>query len=495
MTLKPISMQYTSLVRIHFPAGIISPGFLLNILEIAARVRVTHVRFGSRQQLLIDVPRRNFEEFTELCREKKITFFTKKDLSENIISSYAATGLYLSDSWLGEGVYKDVFDLFDYTPQLKVNISDSSQTFTPLFTGHINWIASSHIHFWFLYVRFPKTNVLFRWPELVYTNHISALSKQVELVVEEGARDGQQLVSRINEKISYISKPVEKDLELPRFHLPYYEGFNPYGSGYWLGIYRRDELFPVAFLKDLCTICLQTGISELYATTWKSIIIKGIAKSQRQPWDYVLGKYRINVRHAANELNWLVEDNCEDGLILKRHIVRYFDKEDVRTYGLCFAVKTKTRSGIFGSVIVRREEVKNPHRLKSLERFSILYTRGFNPNSSELILFREKVEKEFLGPYLVSLCKQFYEAESSKNDLKSYAAATVPAERSPAERDVYQCPHCLTIYDNTVGDPDNGIPAGTGFAGLPDNYCCPLCETGKSEFRHLKKEGAPSVAG
>ena len=65
---------------------------------------------------------------------------------------------------------------------------------------------------------------------------------------------------------------------------------------------------------------------------------------------YVLGKYRINVRHAANELNWQVEDNCESGLQIKRQIIRYFDKEDVRTYGLSFAVKTRRFSSMFGSV-------------------------------------------------------------------------------------------------------------------------------------------------
>jgi rubredoxin len=488
-------MQQISLVRINFPAGIISPGFLLELMEIASAVRIAHVRFGSRQQLLMDVPRKHFDEFVALCSERRVRFFTKKDTGENIISSYVAAGIFISDSWLSEGVYKDIFDLFDYLPQLKVNINDNTQTFTPLFTGNINWIASPHIHFWYLYVRFPNSNAIFRWPELVYTNNICILSKQIErLILDEGIQDGHLLVSLLKSGLTYISKAIEKDLVLPRFHLPYYEGFNQCGTGYWLGIYRRDELFSVAFLKDLCTICLQTKISELYATTWKSIIIKGIEKGQRLHWDYVLGKYRINVRHAANELNWLVEDDCEDGLILKRHIIRYFDKEDVRTYGLCFSIKIKSRSGIFGSVIIRREEVKNPHRLKSLERFSILYTAGFNPNSDELVLFRDKVEKEFLGLYLVSLCKQFYETESTKNEWKPHAAGPLSSEGSREEKEVYCCPDCLTVYNEEVGDPDLLIPAGTSFSKLPKDYCCPLCETSKTDFAPVQKIMSPSGA-
>ena len=46
----------------------------------------------------------------------------------------------------------------------------------------------------------------------------------------------------------------------------------------------------------------------------------------------------------------------------------------------------------------------------------------------------------------------------------------------------YQCPPCLYIYDPAVGDPDNGIPAGTPFEELPDDWVCPLCGEEKSAF-------------
>lgn len=489
-------MKLTNLVRINFPAGIISPGFLLEVLEIASLVKVAQVRFGARQQLLLEVPRIHMEAFTSLCGEKNIPFLTKKDSGENIVSSYAAAGIFITDSWLGEGVYKDVFDLFDYTPRLKVNISDSVQTFTPLFTGNINWVASPHMHFWYLYVRMPKTNTCFRWPELIYSNNLCTLSKKIEdLILDEGITGNPQLVSRIKAQLDYIARPVEKDLVLPRFHLPYYEGFNLQGTQYWLGIYRRDELFPVEFLKEACLICLQTKISELHATTWKSLIIKGIDKSQRQHWDYLLGKYRINVRHAANELNWIIEDNCEEGLILKRHIIRYFDKEDVRTYGLCFSVKTRTRSGIFGSVIIRREEIRNPHRLKSIERYAILYTADYNPNSGDYILYRNNIEKEFLGPYLVSLCKQFYEAESTRSAWTPTAANPSASETPHEEKAVHQCPHCLGVYSEEVGDPGQHIPAGTPFEALPGTYACPLCETPAAEFVAVQLAALAGEAG
>ena len=38
------------------------------------------------------------------------------------------------------------------------------------------------------------------------------------------------------------------------------------------------------------------------------------------------------------------------------------------------------------------------------------------------------------------------------------------------------------IYDPAEGDPGRGIEPGTPFSELPDNYECPVCFAGKSEF-------------
>ena len=142
---------------------------------------------------------------------------------------------------------------------------------------------------------------------------------------------------------------------LPAFTLPYYEGFNRAGEQIWLGIWRRDERFSVALLQELCRGCLQTRGGQLCTTPWKSLVIKGIAPADHRLWDAVLGRHRLNVRHAANELNWQVEDGRPAGLALKHELVRYFNEGDVRTYQLCFAIKTQPQTGLFGSVVVRRQ--------------------------------------------------------------------------------------------------------------------------------------------
>jgi len=46
----------------------------------------------------------------------------------------------------------------------------------------------------------------------------------------------------------------------------------------------------------------------------------------------------------------------------------------------------------------------------------------------------------------------------------------------------YVCNICGYVYDPVVGDPDNGIPAGTAFEEVPADWVCPICGSGKDEF-------------
>ena len=44
------------------------------------------------------------------------------------------------------------------------------------------------------------------------------------------------------------------------------------------------------------------------------------------------------------------------------------------------------------------------------------------------------------------------------------------------------CTSCGFIYDPAEGDPDGGIPAGTAFEEIPDDWFCPVCGARKKDF-------------
>jgi len=488
-------MRHAFQFKINFTGGIISPGYLYTLLESLREAGLTEVRFGLRQQLLIDASAREHDKVVAALDALQAVYEINKDEHPNISSSYPAAEIFIKNSWVGEGVYKDVFDLFDYKPTLKINITDSNQTFTPFFTGNLNWIASASSHFWYLVIRFPKTNTLFYWKDLVYTNDIGRVSQAIERLINSDPAawydnvqaNGDMLYTSITAQEKFIVKPAERPLTLPAFKLPYYEGYNDYGNKSWLGIYRRDEMFDINFLMDICRICLKTKSGELYTTPWKSIIIKGIEDKHRPLWGFILGKYRINVRHASNELNWQVEDGNHDGLAIKRQIIRQFDKEDVRTFGLCFAVKTHPKSGVFGSVLIRRQFASIRKQIRPLDKYDILYTADFNPNSKDYILFRADVAKEHLATYVIALCKYYYAQEDANELLPGSSYTTAPVVEHKETRKVYfQCRHCLTVYDEALGEAENHVLPGTSFEALPESYCCPLCESPKQDFERVE---------
>ena len=49
----------------------------------------------------------------------------------------------------------------------------------------------------------------------------------------------------------------------------------------------------------------------------------------------------------------------------------------------------------------------------------------------------------------------------------------------------FRCLVCGYEYDPAEGDPTKGIPPGTAFEDLPDDWTCPICGVGKEEFKKL----------
>ncbi len=483
-------------IKINFKGGIISPGDLYNILIAAGKSGVLYARFGLRQQLLFDVAAEEIKRITTELLLLGHHFEVDRDEMPNIVSSYPAEEIFITNTWLGEGVYKDIFDLVDYQPLLKINVSDSNQSFTPMLTGNINWVASPvSQQFWHLFIRFPRTNIIYEWKDIVYTNDIARMSKEIESMVYEhkekfydnpGA-SGDELYSMISSG-NYITKPAEKKLELPSFNLPYYEGLNRYHDKSWLGIYRRDELFDIEFLKEACSLCLQTKIGQLCSTPWKTIIIKGIEEKDRTHWNHLLAKYQVNVRHAANELNFQVEDNCKEGLALKNYLVKYLSRDDVRTFGICFGIKMRSKSEIFSSILIRKSPLFRIGKWGFFHFYDVLCAKDFNPNERTGSVYSRYNFRVWLPEQLRRVILDFYTHQS-----KTFAKAGKGKPRKDAivktekKEYVYQCKHCLSVYDVNADGSANGIANGTAFEKLPGDYNCFLCEAPAEDFVKIEK--------
>jgi rubredoxin len=481
-------------IIINFPGGIISPGNLYNILVAATKARIQNVRFGLRQQLLIDTTTYNIAIFTNELDKLDIDYEVDSNHFPNIISSYPAEEIFIRKTWLTEGVYKDILDDMDFKPSVKVNICDSDQSFTPMLTGNINWIASSQSeHYWHLIIRFPKTNVIYEWNQLCYTNHIAQVTRELESIIKNNPAqfidheqaNGEDLFALLDQE-NFILKPAESTVSLSSFNLPYYEGLNRYNNKYWLGIYRRDELFNIAFLKKLCLLCLDTKLGQLCCTSWKTIIVKGIDEKDKNLWNTLLEEFEINMRHAANELNFQVEDNCNEGLALKNFLVKHLSIGDTRTFGICFGIKTRKKSEVFSSILIQKRHLINLLGIKIFPVYDILCAKDFNPNERTGEIF-SKSNPSFLLPEQIrrSIFKFYkYRLNAIKTGIQKQGFQTEEAIKKDGVF-LYQCNNCLTVYNERIGEVENNIAPGTAFDDLPNDYCCTLCEGEKENFTKI----------
>jgi len=475
-------------IKVNCPGGILTTGTLTALLGVLKALDISYLQFGLRQCIYFQVDKALLPLFYNTIDKTAIQYEMNPEHWPNIVSSYPGAEIFNTHTWLGEGVYKDILDSMDFKPNLKININDPHQSFTPFFTGNINWLASDTApHFWYLYLRLPKTNTILAWDELVYTNDLMSYSRELDnfliahpITHPDQVDPGIRFLKNQLKRSGWITKQKENDLNLPAFTLPYYEGFNPYHDRYWLGIYRRDESYPVPFLQDLCTQARESHIGQLCITPWKSIVIKGIEEKDKFQWNQVLARHHINVRHALNELNFQVEDLNPDGLALKKYLIHHFNTDDIPTEGICFGIKTRLKSEVFSSILIRKRYLIPWFGLHIFPVYDILVAKDFNPNERTEFLFSSGLFRYLLADQLMLCIASYYRTQtSSASGITPIKPILAPPAHEREIEYVFQCTNCLTLVD-----PDLENDRLSSDENYREGFLCSVCD---SDFSYFSK--------
>jgi flavin reductase (DIM6/NTAB) family NADH-FMN oxidoreductase RutF/rubredoxin len=91
------------------------------------------------------------------------------------------------------------------------------------------------------------------------------------------------------------------------------------------------------------------------------------------------------------------------------------------------------------------------------------------PKNAPTYIEKEKLENEQVPEQVVKPEKESVEEHKH--------------EYTRDESGVYTCSICGFQYDPEEGDPALGIPPGTPFEDLPEDYKCPICNAGKDYFK------------
>jgi rubredoxin len=472
------------LLRVLLKGGVASPDFLLQLLECAESFGNQTIFFGSRQDVLF-YQNKN-EAADELPEPYEKILYDRNSGEQNIVSSFVCVDVYPSTSWVHAGTYLRVLDSFQYPHQLRVNIVDPKQTLVPLFYGHINFVASTVDNYWYLYINNNENGQPEAWNCLVFTDDLAVVAEEVEkIILNSPGLSATEYFDRLMKSLQVNTIKVQEPLVLPESFFPNYEGFYlmENKTEYWAGFYWRNNQYDIPFLKEVCNLCKQFDIGRIAITPWKTFMVKGIKLAHRVYWEELLGRFGINLRHSSFELNWHLPLLDNDALALKKYIVGRFDKRDVRTFGMSFAIKSGP-SEEFTSVVI---EVKTPHllsvNLKWLVKYDVWFAYDFNPNNHKYILYEQNLSKNELPEVLTELSKKYYSRLTVQN---RHLINPKPASAKKLKKIVYQCPDCFTVYDERYGDSFAGISAHTPFRLLPDGYCCQLCEQSKNQFVEIE---------
>ncbi|NIJ44382.1 rubredoxin [Wenyingzhuangia heitensis] len=470
-----------TLKRIFIKGGVISPNELKQVIQLAKALNLKTISFGSRQDILLPV-QQNQEHLLK-------TYFPqfKQDIEEslkfqNIVSSYVCADVFPQTSWLSATTYLYLHEEFKYNPSLKINIVDPQQNLVPIYNGQLNFIASKNEDYWYLNLNLPGWDKHTSYPVLVYTWNISKVAKAVEEEYQN-FDNIQDLYNRVNELVDSNNKVISEPLSIPFRPFPYYEGMNKMGiNQYWLGLYWRNNKYDIQFLEEFCDFCMDYKISRICITPWKSFIVKGIEKEYKFMLEKFLGQRGINVRHSSLELNWHLPVNDSEALKLKRFIVKSFDQNDISTYGLTIGYHERSESPrYFTSMIIEKNpSPKIANEFETINSYNVLYCKNFDPNTGEYIQYAQNVEEIELPGLLMKLSQLYF--DQLDTSAENVAKPKENKDTGLSKHQIHQCKNCMTVYDETIGDEEANIKAGTSFNELPADYVCSLCEAPKKEF-------------
>jgi len=104
------------------------------------------------------------------------------------------------------------------------------------------------------------------------------------------------------------------------------------------------------------------------------------------------------------------------------------------------------------------------------------------------VFFGKVVEAEMLSDAQPMTYDYYHKIKHGKvpKSAPTYIGETEENEGKGGKMNKYVCKVCGYVYDPETGDPDGGIKPGTDFEDIPDDWVCPVCGAGKSEF---EKEG------
>ncbi len=111
---------------------------------------------------------------------------------------------------------------------------------------------------------------------------------------------------------------------------------------------------------------------------------------------------------------------------------------------------------------------------------------------SHIMFIGELIDYDLLQKNTTPLTYDYYRSvikgispKNSPTYLGDHEEKFKKEEKSSSGKQKHQCVVCGFIYDPEEGDPDSGIPPGTEFEDIPEDWMCPVCGLTKQDFKPI----------
>jgi rubredoxin len=471
-------------IQVYCNGGFISPGELRKIAMTAQQFGARCLQLGIRQEIRFMIDEDQTEQFKIRMTLLSLHYSIGIHEAYNIICSALIKDILKTKVWLTEGEYRDILEGFDFQPRIAINIVDPEQYAIPLFTGVLNFVASSTENYWNVYFSLPQQKEQGWMPILIQSDKIASFCIFVQTCIQAQDKISlSELMEELYQLDTWNFKKVNDYPSIPEYHFFPVEGFHTNGNAQWLGIFNKSNEFSISLIDAICVEALESNIGTIYVSPWDSFLFKNIAPFRIPFWEHLLGLYAINTGHAAHELNWNMNEWNMNSNEIRSYVNDYFRVKDKRTEGLIIGVNNEPNDNFYSIKIVE-EPLFTLFGRSYFPMYHIRYKENFNPNNPADKSFMDYVQKKNMPDFISYLIQEYYtkkKIQTAKADIKESVMPAV-IKRKESFEFVYQCNTCLTLYDPEYGDPDEGIVGGTLYEELPENYCCSICSNPKKGF-------------
>ena len=266
-------------------------------------------------------------------------------------------------------------------------------------------------------------------------------------------------------------------IPFPYITREYSEGFIKTNEfEYALNIYSLNHKWDAKFLESLGLLLAKHKLRRVYITSRKSLLIKHIPKEYINEWHTLLSFHSISIRHSEIDHLWSYPQDNKLLKKLRNRLIKAIAKKNKTIYNLSICLQENNFNFPDSNLTI------TINKNKLFLSYNLTFYKDFDYRSKN----RQQLKNlnfEKLLDHIINLSRQHIYDSTIKKDL-----AITPTKKKRNTLHIYQCPLCLTQYNELYGSPEENINEKTLFKDLPESWQCPLCSNPKNKFTLLNKD-------